>query len=314
MRRLGWLTATTLGAAVLLATCAGRTRSAPPTVRPTPATWSDTDLTISWLGHASVLINFAGTTILTDPTFFPRIGVSVGPVTIGPKRLVEPALHPQELPPLDAVLVSHPHMDSLDRPSLARVASTPLLVVPADSRDLVDDLGFARVDELGWRQQILVNDVTIEAVEVEHWGKRWPWDGWRGYNAYLLSRGDHAVLFAPDTAYTPAFGMLGRRVAISVALLGNGAYDPWVRNHADPEQVWRMFRESGASYLIPIHWDTFRLGREPLGDAITRLLAAAENDGASDRIVVRRIGETWRAPAAATTARQRAVGEVRVLP
>jgi len=78
---------------------------------------------------------------------------------------------------------------------------------------------------------------------------------------------------------------------VQVAIIGNGAYDPWVWNHATPEQVWQMFVESGARYLIPIHCDTFRLGREPEGDALRRLLAAA--GPRADAVVVRRVGETW---------------------
>jgi L-ascorbate metabolism protein UlaG (beta-lactamase superfamily) len=283
--------------AVVYAAREAMSRPVPPTVTPTPRAWSAGDLNVAWVGHASVLVGFGATTILTDPAFFERIGVQLGPVTVGPRRLVEPALRPTDLPSLDAVLVSHAHMDSLDRPSLRAVAGgARLLVVPPRTRDLVDDLGFARVIELGWGERVRAGDVDIEAVELRHWGRRWPWDGWRGYNGYLLSRGDVRVLFASDTAYTDAVGRLGAARPLAAAILGNGAYDPWIRNHADPEQVWRMFRESGAGVLIPIHWDTFRLGKEPLGDALARLLAAAGPE--ADRVVVRRIGETWTVPLA----------------
>src|SRR5262249_45935655 len=159
------------------------------------ATWSSGDVTIAWLGHASVLIDFGGTWLLTDPTFFDRVGVQVGPLTIGPCRVVAPALMPAALPRLDAILVSHAHMDSLDPPSLRAVAGTPLLVTPARTRDLVDDLGFAEVRELAWGEQVTVGGVEVEAVELAHWGKRWPWDGWRGYNGYLLRRGGTTLLF-----------------------------------------------------------------------------------------------------------------------
>ena len=76
-----------------------------------------------------------------------------------------------------------------------------------------------------------------------------------------------------------------------VAILGIGAYDPWIWNHQDPEQAWQTFVQSGAQHLIPVHWDTFRLGKEPLGDAMRRLLAAAGPD--ARRIVIREIGSTW---------------------
>lgn len=267
---------------------------APSPIRPTPTAWSSRDVTIAYLGHASVLIDFAGTWILTDPTFFARIGPQVGGVTVGPKRLVEVALAPEELPPLDAVLVSHAHMDSLDRPSLARLAPTPLVVVPARTRDLVDDLGFARVIELGWGERAIVGEVTIEALKVKHWGSRWPRGRWRGYNGYLLTRGDVGVVFASDTAYTEELGAFARARHVAAAIIGNGAYSPWIWNHANPEEVWRMFTQSGACYLIPVHWDTFRLGKEPVGEAMARLLAAA--GPRADRVVVHRVGETWTMP------------------
>jgi L-ascorbate metabolism protein UlaG (beta-lactamase superfamily) len=230
--------------------------------------------------------------VLTDPTFFERIGPEIGPWIVGPRRLAECALRPEEVPPLTAVLLSHAHFDSLDRPSLRRVSSGAVLVTPVRTADLVDDLGFARVVELDWGQTVaLSGDVTVEAIEVAHWGKRWPWDRWRGYNGYVLRKGGVGVLFVPDTAYTPRFKELAARSAVQVAIIGNGAYDPWIWNHANPEQVWQMFRESGASALIPIHFDTFRLGREPRGDALRRLLAAAGSD--ADQVVLRRTGETW---------------------
>ena len=275
--------------------------TAEPAVRPVPRTWSASNLTIAYVGHASILVDFGGTRILTDPTFFDRIGLAIGPLTIGPRRVVHAALGPDDLPPLDAVVVTHAHLDSLDLPSLARLRGVPLLVVPEKTADVVAGLSFPRVVELGWGRTVTAGDVTIEAVEVNHWGRRWPWEGWRGYNGYLFTRGDARVLFASDTAYTPAIGTLGRARGITVAVLGNGAYDPWIMNHANPEQVWRMFTESGARWLIPVHWDTFRLGKEPLGEAMARLLAAAGPE--ADRVVIRRIGDTWTLPLTAPASR-----------
>jgi L-ascorbate metabolism protein UlaG (beta-lactamase superfamily) len=292
-----WWVASALGvAAIAYACCPALQPPAAPPATPQPSTWSAADLTIAYVGHASVLIDFHGTLILTDPAFFERIGVHLGGVTLGPKRLVRAALRPEEVPALDAVLVSHAHMDSLDRPSLLRVAAAPLLVVPVRTRDLVDDLGFARVVELDWGERVTAGAVTIEAVTVRHWGKRWPLGRWRGYNGYLLTRDDVSVLFASDTAYTETIGALGRSRRISTAILGNGAYDPWIMNHANPEQVWRMFKESGACYLLPVHWDTFRLGKEPVGESMARLLAAAGAE--ADRVVIRRTGDTWTMPRA----------------
>ncbi|MCZ2111363.1 MAG: MBL fold metallo-hydrolase [Dehalococcoidia bacterium] len=294
---LGWaLTFTTSAVVAGFAFACGvvlqSTRPAPE--HPIPANWNAGDLTIAYVGHATVLIDLGGVRILTDPVFFDRIGVRLGPLTLGPKRLVGTALTFEELPPLDAIVVSHAHLDSLDLPSLRRLMATPLLVLPPRTKDLVADLGFPRVVELGWGESLEEGGIDIEAVEVDHWGKRWPWEHWRGYNGYVFGRGAARILFASDTAYTEKVGAIGRERGVTVAIIGNGAYDPWIGNHADPEQVWRMFEESGAQYLVPIHWGTFRLGKEPLGDAMRRLFAAAGPRG--DCVVIRDIGATWSLP------------------
>jgi len=292
-RRIVRIVLATAGLSVT--SCSGTFRSPPPaTQTPDPAIWSSEDLTVAYLGHASVLIDFAGTMILTDPTLYDRIGLTVGPLTIGPKRVVASALSADRLPKLDAVLVTHAHMDSLDRPSLRRLSGSPLLIVPERTGDLVDDLGYRKVIELAWGKQAAAGEITVESVPVSHWGRRWPWERWRGYNGYLLSRGGVRVLFASDTAYSPELAEWARNRHVTVAILGIGAYDPWIWNHQDPEQAWQTFAQSGARHLVPVHWDTFRLGKEPLGDAMRRLLAAAGAD--ARRIVIREIGQTWTLP------------------
>jgi L-ascorbate metabolism protein UlaG (beta-lactamase superfamily) len=277
----------------VVAACTGSFRPPPPAPeRPDPASWSARDLTLAYLGHASLLIGFGGTTILTDPTFYDRIGVAVGPLTIGPKRVVAAALTAEALPALDVVLVTHAHMDSLDLPSLERLSKAALLVVPPETKDLVDGLGYAHVVELAWGQKVVADGVTIEAVPVSHWGRRWPLGRWRGSNGYLLSRGDTKLLFASDTAFSPELAAFAKQSGVAIAALGIGAYDPWIRNHESPEEAWRTFEASGAAALVPVHWDTFRLGKEPLGDAMRRLLAAAGQR--ADRVVVREIGGTYK--------------------
>ena len=266
------------------------TTPSPAPLRPDPAAWTADGVHVTYVGHASVLISIRGTTILTDPAFFDRIGPDFGIFTVGPKRMVQPALALSDLPPIDVVVLSHAHMDSLDRPSL-RAVEAPLLVTPRRTANLVDDLGYERVTELHWGESTRVEEIEIEAFEIDHWGKRWPWERWRGYNGYIFRNGAVAILFVSDTAYTRSIGRQSAGGELTAAVLGNGAYDPWVWNHATPEQVWQMYRESGARVLIPIHWDTFALGKEPPGDAITRLLAAAGPN--ADRIVIRRIGQTW---------------------
>src|SRR5437868_5956648 len=109
-----------------------------PPHKPEPANWRDDELTVAWLGHATVLINFYGTWLLTDPALRARIGVQVGPaLTVGPRRLVRPALTARELPPLDAVLVSHAHMDHCDLGTLRQLPRATHAVAQRGNRDLV---------------------------------------------------------------------------------------------------------------------------------------------------------------------------------
>jgi L-ascorbate metabolism protein UlaG (beta-lactamase superfamily) len=257
--------------------------------RPNPGQWCDTNLTIAWLGHATLLINFQGCWILTDPALRRRVGVRLGALTVGPRRLVAPPVLPHELPPLDLILISHSHMDHCDLGTLRRLPCDSRVVVQRRNRDLVRR--FRLVDELDWGQDLFVDDLRIEAVPVRHWGARRLTDSYRGFGGFLLQRGGRTVLFAGDTAYTSAFAELGRRVPIDLAVLPIGGYDPYIYNHADPEQAWTMFREMGARWMLPIHHSTFRLSREPPLAPIAGLMAVAGAD--RDRIVVTEVGETW---------------------
>jgi L-ascorbate metabolism protein UlaG (beta-lactamase superfamily) len=260
--------------------------------RPEPLTWPDDGLTAAWLGHATVLLNFFGVRILTDPVLESRVGIGRGLAKLGPRRLVRPALRPRELPPLDLILLSHAHMDHTDLGTLRALRRDVPVVVHRGNRDLVRR--FRRVEELHWGASTEIAGTRVESVEVRHWGARMVTDRHRGYGGYLLRRNGATVLFAGDTAYTDAFDRLGRRVRVDLAILPIGAYDPWIANHASPEQAWHMFRGLGARYLLPVHHATFRLSREPVEEPLQRLRAAA---GAEHwRIVAPEVGSTWTRP------------------
>lgn len=261
--------------------------------RPEPATWDDARLTVAWLGHATVLINFYGTWLLTDPALRPRVGVRVGGLTLGPRRLVKPALSAGEIPRLDAVLVSHSHFDHCDLGTLRRLPRATRAVVQEGMGDLVQR--FARVDELKWGESTEVNGARVEAVEVNHWGARRLTDRHRGYGGFLVEKRGRALVFGGDTAYTTAFARLARRgTKVDLAVLPIGAYDPYINVHANPEQSWRMAREMGARYILPMHHSTFRLSREPADEPRRRILAAAGEE--TWRVALTEIGQTWTLP------------------
>jgi L-ascorbate metabolism protein UlaG (beta-lactamase superfamily) len=271
-----------------------RTPIPPAPHKPVPASWSNDRLTVAWLGHATVLINFYGTWLLTDPALRSHIGVNVaGMMTVGPRRLVRPALMVAELPPLDAVLVSHAHMDHCDLGTLRRLPRRTRAVVQHGNLDLVRR--FRQRDELRWGESLEVEGARIEAIEVNHWGARRLTDRHRGYGGFLITKRGHAIVFGGDTAYTNAFSRLRRRrVQVDLAVLPIGAYDPYVYAHANPEQAWAMRREMNAKYILPMHHSTFRLSREPVREPIKRLLAVAGDE--RWRIALSEPGQTWTLP------------------
>lgn len=260
--------------------------------KPVPASWSNDRLTVAWLGHATTLINFYGTWLLTDPALRLRIGINVGGLTLGMRRLVRPALGVSELPPLDAVLVSHSHMDHCDLGTLHRLPRGLHAVVQQGNLDLVKR--FRQRSELEWGESVLINGARIEAIEVNHWGARRLTDKHRGYGGFLITKNNRALVFGGDTAYTNAFARLRHRASIDLAIMPIGAYDPYIYAHANPEQSWAMRREMGAKYILPMHHSTFRLSREPAGEPIERMLRVAGDE--SWRVAVREPGQTWVLP------------------
>jgi L-ascorbate metabolism protein UlaG (beta-lactamase superfamily) len=269
-----------------------KTDIAPAPQRPDPSSWPDDGLTAAWLGHATVLLNFHGSWILTDPALERRIGIGRGLAKLGPRRLVQPALGIRDLPPLDLILLSHAHMDHTDLGTLRLLPTDIPVVVQTGNRDLVRR--FDEVHELAWGQSIDLGGIRIEATEASHWGARMVTDRHRGYGGYLLQKHGQSVLFAGDTSYTDALTPLKRRGPIDLAILPIGAYDPWIANHASPEQAWLMFRRLGAHHVLPVHHSTFRLSREPVDEPIRRFLAVAGDD--HWRVVGSQVGATWPAP------------------
>jgi L-ascorbate metabolism protein UlaG (beta-lactamase superfamily) len=252
------------------------------------------ELGVTFIGHSSFFLQIGGKNILVDPNFARWIFVL--------KRLRRPGLSLRDLPPIDAVLVSHAHFDHLHRPSLRMIArltrrksgKRPLIVVPRHLRDLVGDLGYWRVLEMEWWQSIQLGQVEITHTPSKHWGARIIRDIHRGYGGYALRTARHSIYHAGDTAYFDGFYEIGERLNPKVALLPIGAYSPAsFRNvHTSPEDAVQAFLDLGAKWMVPMHYGTFRLGHEPIAEPLARLAEDARKQGIEHNVCVLEEGVT----------------------
>jgi L-ascorbate metabolism protein UlaG (beta-lactamase superfamily) len=266
-------------------------------VKPSPripriGDWPHDGVQAAWIGHSTVLIRVDGLTILTDPVFSSRIGVRIGPFTLGMKRLVHPAIQLAQLPVPDLILLSHAHMDHLDRPSLRKLENLGTTVITAvGTSDLLRVKRYQAVHELRWGESRQVGSAKVRAFEVKHWGARTRTDVHRGYNGYLIEAGRYRIIFGGDTAYTDLFRNVRSSKPVDLAIMPIGAYDPWIHAHCNPEQALAMANDAGAEFVLPVHHRTFKLSNEPYGEPIERLLLASGSAG--DRIAVREIGDEF---------------------
>jgi L-ascorbate metabolism protein UlaG (beta-lactamase superfamily) len=271
---------------------------APPFAKPDPTKWNDTRVTAAWIGHATVLINFFGIKILTDPVLFPRIGIRLPGLTIGPKRLTAPALEFRELPTIDVILLSHAHFDHFDLRTLNRFDQSTSVITASNTRDLLRWTSLRDITELRWDERTTIKtaagDISIIALRVKHWGARKQRDTYRGYNGYLLERNGERILFAGDTALTNTFTELRECAPLDLAIMSIGAYNPWIRSHCTPEQAIEMANAAGAQFIMPVHHQTFRLSFEPFREPIERFENALRTE--PGRIALREIGETFVLP------------------
>lgn len=241
-----------------------------------------------WMvGHSTVLINLHGTMILTDPVLVNGLPF--------PRRLVRPGYAAGELPPLDYIIVSHAHLDHLNKRTLKNLAhKTHTIIVPRNCAGLVEWMGFKRVIELDWNEKFSAGDLVITAYEVEHWGKRFPWeDTDRGYNCYAVEKNGRGVFFAGDTGYGDFFERIGKSHPVNVALLPISAYKPSIfrPHHMNPEDAVRSALDLGAEHIVPIHWGNFRLSLEPITEPPELLMHHARIKNVEGRIHLLKNGE-----------------------
>lgn len=254
------------------------------------------ELGVTFIGHSSFLVQIGGRRVLIDPVFAKRL--------ILLRRQRRPGLLVEGLPPIDAVLLTHAHMDHLNLASLRRVVRAtrrltghaPEVVVPEGVEDLVARLGFRRVSTLEWWHELEMQGLHITMTPCKHWGARMFRDTHRGYGGYVIKSGGRSLYHSGDTAYFSGFREIGARLKPQIALLPIGAYypDSYRVVHTSPEEALRGFIEMGAERMVPMHYGTFQLGREPMDEPVQRLLAEAERLGVRQRIKVLAEGETMR--------------------
>jgi L-ascorbate metabolism protein UlaG (beta-lactamase superfamily) len=251
-------------------------------------------LGVTFIGHSSFLVQAAGENLLFDPVFSTWL--------ILLRRQRRPGVRVRDLPPIDIVLLSHAHMDHLDRSSLRRVVRAtrrrsgraPVVVVPTEVADIVRGLGFSEIIELRWWESYAAGGVTITHTPAKHWGTRWIMDGHRGYGGYVVEGGARRLYYSGDTAYFDGFREIGDRLRPEIALLPIGAYTPesYRAVHTSPEDALRAFQDLEAEVMVPMHYGTFWLAEEPLEEPLPRLLASAEKLGLAERIAVVEEGDT----------------------
>lgn len=254
--------------------------------------------TLTWVGHATFLLQVAGLNVLTDPVFSRR----VSPFTFaGPERLAPLGLTLDELPAIDLVLISHNHYDHLDEAAvkvLARAHPQATFVVPLGVKQWFTARGISPVVELDWWQAATVGEARVTVLPAQHFSGRGPHDrNATLWCSLLLEVAGKKVYFAGDTGYSADFTDIGQAYpGIDLALLPIGAYEPndFMRSvHVNPEEAVKIFKDLGARHAAAMHWGTFRLTLEPLDEPPQRLAQALDAEGISrERFFTMQHGET----------------------
>lgn len=255
---------------------------------------------LTWIGHATVLLQMEGKNILTDPHFSER----ASPVQwAGPKRVVPPGIALDDLPIIDIVIISHDHYDSLDARTIAQLhrrkgGRETRFFVPLGLGKWFKRRGINNVIEMDWWDGFEYDSLRIIAAPMQHWGKRSPfyrnehlWASW-----IVMSEG-FRFYFGGDTGYSPHFKEVGERYGpFDLAALPIGAYEPrwFMKNyHIDPEEAVQAHIDIGSKRSVAIHWGTFMLTDESLNEPPQRLRKAlTENGLQKEEFLILKHGET----------------------
>lgn len=233
---------------------------------------------ITWIGHASFLIQFTDLNVLVDPNFANWLFLL--------KRIKRSGLKIEDLPPIDLVLLTHAHFDHFHKPTLRRLPHPKIGVMPWGVGDLALNLGFERVIELDWWESFSQNDWKVTLTPSKHWGARTLRDSHRGYGGFMLEHQGRRIYHAGDSAYFHGFKEMGRRLPPEIALLPIGAYHPesFRRVHMGPDQAIKAFKDLRAKHMVPMHYGTFRLSFEDMEEPPRWLLELGQEQGLTSHI------------------------------
>jgi L-ascorbate metabolism protein UlaG (beta-lactamase superfamily) len=239
-------------------------------------------LRLTWLGHATALVEIDGRRFLTDPVWGERVSPSTA---LGPRRFFAPPATLEALPALDAVLVSHDHYDHLDMATARTLFRRgTLFLVPLGVGAHLARWGIpaAQVRELDWGESLSVGGVTVSAAPARHFSGRGLLDRDRTlWCSWVLAGPRHRVFYSGDSGYFDGYRDIGRTQGpFDATLMSLGAYGPtWPDIHMDPEELVRAQTELGGRLLVPVHWATFNLAFHPWNEPAERAAAAAARQG-----------------------------------
>jgi L-ascorbate metabolism protein UlaG (beta-lactamase superfamily) len=268
---------------------------------------------LTWIGHATVLLQMNGVNVLIDPVFSQR----ASPVSfMGPKRRVPAALALAQLPHIDVVLISHSHYDHLDTASVLalqeQAGGPPRFLVPLGIQAWLSNKGIVNAEEFDWGQRTRVSGLDFWFVPATHWSarsltdrNRSLWGGWVMKTVPQAAR-PYSVYFAGDSGYSKDFRRIGEAFGeVDLALLPIGAYAPrWFMHgeHMDPADAVQAFQDVHAKKAIGVHWGTFELTDEPLDEPPRKLAEALHAAGLpDDAFTVLRHGQTIGLPAGSSS-------------
>ncbi len=235
---------------------------------------------ITWIGHASFLLNIGGQNVIVDPNWAMWLSVF--------KRVRHPGIAIRDLPHIDMVLITHAHHDHLHIRSLREIANRQPILVPHGVGSLVRRRGFSEVHEMAYWDKRNEKELEVVFTPAAHWGARFVHDTHRQFGGYIVKAPGICIYHAGDSAMFDGFEEIGRHHPIDVALMPIGAYNaPSGREvHMNPEEALDAFEQLGAKIMVPMHYGTFPLGNEPMDEPVARLRSEAERRGLRDRVVV----------------------------